>query len=677
MTTNNMHGGTNKKIIDLFSQNMNTICTFRLKNPFTNYNGQQYTGTLFSIHNSIDRFDMMTNASVILHGVEYEGTIGLIRKYLHEANTIGDMIKAGMLTPSGPKFIGYNNLNVPLNQLFKNFGNEIILKFHAFRTSGISEHKIEIISYLNEFKSKLIMIPGDQYANLKLLCDNAISEISNTDVDSVNNYIGQIKNQFVNIFGPTVINPTMVLINNSIEHSLGNPPNINNILTATLIFNAANNRLRTYLRTPPPHNIPNNLNAAENIYMFYYSVVENILNITLDGFGRVVPPLLPPNNFEAAVVEGVDAILQSHGNNTINNIFPFDKHALSVLFGAAIPPAAAIPIPLIQNLFLHNVAYNFLGELCTNIPNPALIVNVDVLTRYIIDQFLSTPHGSQLILITTANARLIAAYGHINFTGAVPRQRYSYSHGPLIDIFDGINNINIPPANIDNEMFTLYAINIASILFKYVCEIENLLEIVNTDARAAAALGGAPQIHSYIDYVDLYGDNGADFAHAIAIIAPIAAAQAAAVLLGAPPAPVAIPPPPPLPLGTKDLLKNRIFNDITNEINMATLSAVLLAVNPAIHLRDALNKIFDIISIVKDENIHIPIIYEMQKLININNHMISNSNNLLEIGNFIYTTGQNITNVNNALTNAIIAPPTNINIYSKEIELLLIQLLVM
>lgn len=673
MESYNMHGGTNKKIIDLFSQNMNTICVFRLKNLFSNYNGYQYTGTLLSIYNSIDRFDVLSNASIILNGIEYEGTIGLIRKYLHEANTISDMINSGMLIPSGPKFISYDNLNLPLDQLFKQFGNEIILKLHAFRTSGKYEQKIEIITYLNNFKNKLIMIPGDQYSNLQILCDNAISEIGNINENSIVNYIGEIKNQFVNIFNP-IVNPTMILINNSIESSIGNPPNFNT-LTAANIYNSAN-RLRIILRAPVPHNIPNNLNKIENIYLFYYNVVEKILNITLDGFDRVAPPLPPPNNFEAAVVAGVDAILQSHGNNTIDNIFPFDKHALCVLFGGAIPPAIGIPIPIIQHLFLYNPqSYLFLGNLCANIPNP--IINIDILTDYVIGQFLNTPHGSQLNLAANApiNPRLGGAYAH--FVRALP-PRYSYSYRPLIDIFNGITILNIPLANINNEMYTLYAINIASMLFTYIHTIEYLLEIVNNEAiNLPVGFPNIAAIHSYNNYPDLYGFNGANYVDAVAAVVaiglPLAPATGSLFLGGIlPPAILPIIPPP---LVQKDIMKNRINTDIHNEIILAKLSAVVNADTTAEHLRQALDKIFDIISIIKDENIHMPILSEMKNLIDMNTHIINNSNNLSEIGNSIHAIEQNINNMNDALTNAIILPPTNINIYSKEIELLLIQLL--
>ena len=67
-----MHGGTNKQVTELFSQNMNTICIFRLKTPLPFYNGKQYTGTLYNIFNSLHNFDVSLNASIILNNTEYE-----------------------------------------------------------------------------------------------------------------------------------------------------------------------------------------------------------------------------------------------------------------------------------------------------------------------------------------------------------------------------------------------------------------------------------------------------------------------------------------------------------------------------------------------------------------------------------------------------------------------------
>lgn len=679
------YGGTNKEIIDLFSQNINTICIFRFKSPFSNFSGQQYTGKLIDIYNALHRFDPMQNASIILNGTEYEGTIGLIQKYLHEAKIISDMVRSGMLAAAGPKYIPYNMMNVPLNKLFKTFGNELITKFHLLRESTTSENKIEIISLLTNFRDRLSMVSGDQYVNLKLLCDNAIIEINNINDNPIINYIQEVKNQITKEAGNIAFQPILAPINDCITNTIGSIVT----LTASSVHGTVD-RIRKYYRNPVPRPNLNNLTVAEIIYMEYYDFVETVLKITLDAFGEIGG--LGPVQKETAIISGVDAILLSYGNTPINNMLLYGDHTLCVLFGAPIPGGTlpGVPIPNIRNLFLYINAYDFLGELCQN--KPVAVGNMDVLTRYILEHYLSTPLGKLLILdgLTVAtNVNLAAAYGNALFNAPAR----TFSQTSILEIFDGISSLDVNIAEI-NDMHLLYVIIIASRLFKLIYNTENDLEHLNrlsvnipVSANVHAIIPPAVVPHPYANYSDLFGPNGTrrlavagNFVAASNVfsgIPPIPLVQGVTtgllVPIGIPPAPV-----PPAPRTEIHTVKNQIMNDLRNEIYLSILIHNNDVIDPTNKLHDAINNMFDIIYILKDKNTNTLIISSIiENIKKINNKIKNISDNLLNIGTNLQTTHNDIVSRNNAVENIVILPPANVNIFSKEIELLLNQLSIM
>ena len=682
MESHNMHGGTDRQIIDLFSLNMNNVCIFRLKNPFSYYNGQQYTGTLFNIYNSLSRFDVLQNASIILNGTEYDGNVGLIRKYLHEAYAICNMVEAGMLTPAGHKFIGHNVSNVPLNMLFKNAGTEIVAKLHAFRNSGSSQHKTEIISLLLNLKNRLILIPGDQYTNLKVLCDNAVSEISNINDNPIANYIGEIKNQFIREFGPTVFAPSLTLIRNSITHSLGDPPVVD-VLTAASVHTAAGHRLRAHLQLPLPRPLLNNLSAAENIYLIYYNIVETILYTVLNGFN------IPIVNIEPAIIAGVDAILTFNGNTPMDNINPFDNDTLSILFDAGIPPAVPTPIGLIRDLFnipgpppLGPLGYIFLRELCVNLRAAPPFADTDRLVLFIINLLLNTPPGEHLMTYGADTGAIRTALPPL------PPGSVTYSHGPIFDIYNAINSPIITPR--DPLMDSLYAIYIVSVLFNYFIKIETLSQNLNQSALQIPPRPAANPlpitIHStYLHYSDLFEQNGScsNLAH----------------FYNDAPAPFFIRIPAlAMHMHTTNALINHIIDNINIEIYAAYVEKTyglmdnggvfivgaapppLVAENiktTADNLSNVLNAMITFITFIKNENTHRNINSKINDMKKLYDQIINISNNLSTLGHDLQTAETNIVNLNNAINNVVILPPTNLNIYSKEIELLLNQFLVM
>ena len=703
------HGGTNKEIIDFFSQNLNTICVFRFKSPFSNFSGQQYTGKLIDIYNVLHRFDLMQNASIVLNGTEYEGTIGLIQKYLHEAKINSDMVKSGMLTPPGPKYTPYNMMNLPMNNLFKIFGNELITMFHMFRESGSSENKIAIISLLTQFKEKLSMVPGDQYVNLKLLCDNAIVEVNNITDNPISSYIQEIKNQIVNDAGSVAFTTTLDNLKNTIKFSIGDPPF--NILTGGTVRNSSN-RVRIYFNTvAAPRGNLSNFTATENIYIKYYNLVENILNILLNGFGETI---LGPFQKELAIIAGVDSILTFYDDTNISDIVPYNDDILCILFGANVRGTPNPTIREISSLFLHNHTYHFLTELCETIPaSPA---NIDILTRHIIQRFYNNTSGINLIIqairampdaIVPGNILNNGLENIMNARLAFPAPPvHSFSDRVILEIFDGINQLNVQIADIQN-MNLLYVSIIASKIFRYIYELELHLATFNYLSQIGfpvgvfnGILGG--NLFLYDSYSSLFDANGTrrtGVAGIQQIIYPMIQSgsnPSGNPLLGPGGGPgliglqqivnntdtiignLALPPAIGVQAVELDVMKNNIYENINIDIFISVLLQFQYYIDSIKYLRISIGNIFEIFDILKNKkNNELIITSILKNMKKINTEINGISYNLVEIGRTLQAVQNDIVDKNNTLNKIVLLPPTNINIFSKEIELLLNQLSVM
>lgn len=703
------HGGTNKEIIDFFSQNLNTICVFRFKSPFSNFSGQQYTGKLIDVYNALHKFDVMQNASIIINGTEYEGTIGLIQKYLHEAKTNSDMVKSGMLTPPGPKYTPYNMMNLPLNKLFKTFGNELITMFHLFRESGSSENKIAIISLLTQFKEKLSMVPGDQYVNLKLLCDNAIVEVNNITDNPVSSYIQEIKNQIINDAGSVAFTTTLDNLKNTIKFSIGEPPL--NILTGGSVRDS-NNRIRRYFSTVTvPRGNLSNITATENIYIKYYNIVENILNVLLNGFGETV---LAPFQKELAIIAGVDSILTFYDDTNIRDIVPYNDDVLCILFGANVRGTPNPTIREISSLFLHNHTYDFLTELCGTVPaGPA---NIDVLTRHIIQRFYNYTSGSDLIMQAIQAIPNAVVAGNILNDGltnivnarlafAVPPPMHSFSDRVLMEIFDGVNQLNVGIADIQN-MNLLYVSIIASKIFRYIYELELNLAIFNHLSQIGfppgifvGILGGNTFFYdSYASLFDANGTRRVNLTGILPIVHPMTQTGSTAgagplpgplpglqqivdntdAIIGGMVLPLALPVATGNPAMNLDVVKNNIYDEINIDIFTSVLLQFPDYIESIKYLRIAIGNIFEILDVLKNQkNNELIITSILENIKKINTEINGISYNLIDIGTTLQAVQNDIVDKNNKLNNIVIVSPTNINIFSKEIELLLNQLSVM
>lgn len=696
------HGGTNKEIIDFFSQNLNTICVFRFKSPFSNFSGQQYTGKLIDVYNALHKFDILQNASIVLNGTEYEGTIGLIQKYLHEAKINSDMVKSGMLTPPGPKYTPYNMMNLPLDKLFKTFGNELITMFHMFRESSSSENKIAIISLLTQFKEKLSMVPGDQYVNLKLLCDNAIVEVNNITDNPISSYLQEIKNQIVNDAGSVAFTTTLDNLKSTIKFSIGDPSF--NILTGGTVRNSSNRVRRHFSTVAAPRGNLSNFTATENIYIKYYNLVENILNILLNGFGEII---LGPFQKELAIIAGVDSILTFYDDTNIRDIIPYNDDILCILFGANLRGTPNPTIREISSLFLHNNTYNFLTELCETIPaGPA---NIDVLTKHIIQRFYNNTSGINLIIQAIQaipNAGLaghILNHGLINIMNArvafAAPPIHSFSDRVLLEIFDGINQLNVQIADIQN-MNLLYVSIIASKIFRYIYELELNLAIFNHLSQIGfpagifnGILGGNLFLYdSYLSLFDLNGTRRISPAGIQQIISPPIHAGSTAgmavtlgilqqiidntdAIIGGMVLPLPLPFATGFPATELDAIKNNIYDEINIDIFISVLLQFPSYTESIKYLRIAIGNIFEIFDILKNQkNNELIITSILENMKKINTEINGISYNLVDIGTTLQAVQNDIADKNNTLNKIVLLPPTNINIFSKEIELLLSQL---